>query len=212
MHHRFIKGSLCIIALTAFNKPMTEVTIPAAIQYAFVEGSRVTTRGATNIRPFDCICLYDEIFPGLRADLITNDDHSLAYFKNATLKIDVKALDCGNYGITSDLCHILKADKYPYISIKIRDAASLSNRPIDLSAWTDLKVDAAISIAGETRQATIMMRAKQIGDKLFDFTGKHILYMTDFDIKPPTALFGMIKVKNTVVIQFDLKVKINIIS
>jgi len=38
------------------------------------------------------------------------------------------------------------------------------------------------------------------------------LLMSDFGIKPPTALFGMVKVRNDVEVKFDLIIVTNIIN
>lgn len=212
MHHHFIVSLLYIISMLGFKVPLSKIIAPAAIEYAFVEGSTFSVNGKTNVKPFNCIYFYNEMLPKSQTTIFANTDSSVFYFKNAILNVNVEALNCGDNGINNDLCRVLKANKHPNIFVRIKDAISVSNQTIDLSRQTELKVDADISMAGVTRQDSIIMEGKQIGGNLFHFTGKHILYMTDFGIKPPTALFGLIKVHNDLVIRFDLKVRVHIIS
>jgi polyisoprenoid-binding protein YceI len=212
MRYHFIISLICLSALTAYDKASSDIKRSPAIEYAFVEGSTVTANGQTNINLFSCVCLYKEIFPGSQTTITANGDHTEASFKNATLSVDIEALDCGNKSMNKDLYRMLKASRYPYIFIRIKDAGAVSHKPVNLSEQTKLRVEADISMAGVTKAESIIMEGKQIGENLFHFTGEHALYMTDFGIKPPTALFGVIKVSNNLLIRFDLKVKVHFIS
>lgn len=212
MHHHFMTGLLWMIALNVLGIPSVNTIGTPTIEYSFTGGSTITANGNTNVKPFSCVCFFNEMSPTSQVTLSVNADNSVAFFKNAILKVNIEALDCGNNGINNDLSRVLKASQYPYILIRIKDAGSISHKPIDLSKQAEMKVDADISMAGVTRQDTIVMEGGQIGKSLFHFTGQHPLHLSEYGIKPPTALFGLIKVRNTIIIRFDLKVSIHIIS
>lgn len=67
-------------------------------------------------------------------------------------------------------------------------------------------------LAGVERKAIIKIQGKLTGINQYHFIGEYSLLISDFSIKPPTALFGMIKVRNDVEVKFDLIIATNIIN
>jgi hypothetical protein len=107
-----------------------------------------------------------------------------------------------------DLQKALKAEQYPYIGIELRQF-SMYPGDIPLSGSGEglpslAKVN--ITIAGVTRSYEIQVRTTRDAHLQFRFAGKKTMNMTDFNISPPVALFGMIKVDDPITFHFNLLV------
>jgi len=117
------------------------------------------------------------------------------YFKTRvnTLKSGKKTMD--------NICYdALKADEYPLITFTLIEVKSINNGTgkytITATGW--------MTIAGTIRRETITA-AGTLNNGTIEFTGKHSMKMTDFDIDPPTALFGTLKTGDEIEVVFKTK-------
>lgn len=204
---------ISLLSLGGFQSPFnrTEYNPPTrlAFTYTFLAGSKVATNGKTNVKPFSCIYLYNQMSPVSEALLSSDTGSFKVDFKNTFLIIASKSLECGNKGMNRDLARSLKADIYPNISLRIVEALPLAGVTIDLSRESKFKVNASLTVAGVTKSISIITTGKYLGNGVYHFSGFYSLDMTDFNVEPPTALFGIIKVRKDLEIQFDMKVRVN---
>lgn len=119
------------------------------------------------------------------------------------LSIPIGTLRCGNRIMERDLVHALKADRYPAIEFRFLRLAGAIERDIDRNLY-EARVLGKISAAGVTRPMVLPVVAQRINRNRFRLRAELPLRMTDFDITPPTALFGMIKAANELKVRFDL--------
>lgn len=95
----------------------------------------------------------------------------------------------------------LKSDKNPLIVFT--QTSPLNAFPAD-GASHPFSVTGNLSIAGVTKTATLQGQGKSAGKNQMTFTGSHPMKMSDFGIKPPKALLGMLKVTDNVTIQYSV--------
>jgi len=183
---------------------------PVFLSYSFEKGSKVSIDGITNVKDFTCSS--GKLLSGRPTMSFSKDSGSTINFKDAVFNFDVRSLNCGNSGMNRDMKHSLKADQYPDISVKLQNAQFAHGSSFTFSGWTDLEINVSIKLAGVERNALIKVEGKQTGINQYHFIGEYPLLMSDFGIKPPTALFGMIKVRNDVEVKFDLIIVTNIIN
>lgn len=63
-----------------------------------------------------------------------------------------------------------------------------------------------LTIAGETKETALLATGKyNPADKTFTITGSKKMNMTDYNVKPPTAVLGTIKTGNAINISYNLK-------
>lgn len=183
---------------------------PVSLSYSFEKGSKVSIDGITNVKDFTCSS--GKLFSGRPTMSFSKDSDSTINFKDAVFNFDVRSLSCGNSGMNRDMMHSLKADQYPDISVTLLNTQLVHGSFSTSSDWTGLKINVSIMLAGVERKAIIKIQGKQTGINQYHFIGEYPLLMSDFSIKPPTALFGMIKVRNDVEVKFDLIIDTNIIN
>ena len=169
------------------------------------EGSRLFIEGTSNINSFECLC--NDRFNPKHVRVSDDDDRKTISFSGTTLALKTAALDCDNSKINKDLCTALKADEYPTINIVLHEA-SVHGASVNERDWTDIKATATLTITDQSRKVSLAVKGRKLSGNRFRFVSIKDLQMTDFGIEPPTALFGLIKVRDHIKINFDLIVKV----
>lgn len=119
------------------------------------------------------------------------------------VRVPVMAFDCGNSRMTKDLQEALRMASYPEIRFELVHATveKGSDRPDE---WYTVHALGALTIAGTKRLVQVQAEGRALDRHRFQMRGCKPIRMTYFNIEPPTRALGLIKVKNRVVVQFDL--------
>lgn len=182
---------------------------PAELSYRILHTSRLFLEGTTNVNTFTCNCTCVQSFPRLQFEMEVREESRNAVFDDAQLQISTKALDCGNRNMNKDLYETLKAGQYPSIGISILEAnLSSGDNLAEAAEWSDLTARARLTVAGVSRTALLKVKARKTGPGAYRFLSQYTIKMTDFNIEPPTAMLGLIKVNNQIEINFDLTVAV----
>lgn len=64
-----------------------------------------------------------------------------------------------------------------------------------------------LTIAGETREIEMVVGVRQSGTGALVFGGSHAMKMSEFEMEPPTAMFGALRTKDDIVIHFEMVVE-----
>jgi polyisoprenoid-binding protein YceI len=95
----------------------------------------------------------------------------------------------------------LKAEKYPNISFKLLSATPTSNS----ANKSTFKVTGELTISGTTKQIEMTANATKNADGSVIITGTESLKMTQFGIKPPSYMFGALKVTDNLTIDYTVR-------
>jgi polyisoprenoid-binding protein YceI len=119
------------------------------------------------------------------------------------LEIPVKDLDCANDTMNEHMLEALKADKHPTVRLRLTR--------YEVGAATEglapLKLMGELTLAGVTRPVTLIASARPAADGSLRVEGRYLLKMTDWGVKPPSLMLGTMKVREAVLIRFDVAVK-----
>lgn len=121
--------------------------------------------------------------------------------KKLELSIPVKSLKSGKKGLDKNMHESLKADSYPAIVFRLTQyeiAQSTVNQSPIL-----IKAKGRLSLAGKEKEIDLSIKAL-LAVSGIQASGTKELLMTDFGIKPPAMMLGVLKTDNKVVIRFDL--------
>ncbi len=98
----------------------------------------------------------------------------------------------------------LKTDANPNISFVLTSATIVSTGGNNYK----LSCQGKMSIAGKSNQTELVATGiYNPADKSFTVTGIKKMKMTDYNVKPPSALLGTIKTGNDITISYNLKFK-----
>lgn len=164
------------------------------VQSLILEGSKLRINGTSNVNDFECI--YED---PIRTDTLTYSvefEETSVKLEGDDLTLKIESFDCGKRGINRDFRKTLKSDVYPNIDIELLSVVSQSNIPA--------LANVATTLGGITKEYTVELKDYTFENGIATVSGTNTINMSDFNISPPTALFGLIKVKNQIEINFNL--------
>lgn len=109
--------------------------------------------------------------------------------------VPVRSLDCGRKRMNEDMFRALKADSFP----EFRYVLTSYEVDEQLPTADSVSVNSVgeLSVAGRTKRVEIQVNGTRDEAGSLRGNGSFKFLMTDFGIKPPTALFGAIRTKNS---------------
>lgn len=172
------------------------------------QGGQLWIEGSASVVDYKC---HAEQFSGWGA--IDNSSHPQQSVRgdeavSINVSIPVKSFECGKKAMNEDMYEALKADKHDAISYQLLNATQ-ANRTEE-AGWMDIKTTGVLEIAGVKDTTHVMVKGKLLGENRFRVTGSKQINMDTYDIKPPTALFGLIKAKKDLTVHFDVTVRLRI--
>ena len=118
--------------------------------------------------------------------------------------LPVKNLKSGESAMDKNTYKALNSDANPNISFVLSSATVVSTGGNNYK----LNCQGKMSIAGKTNQIELLATGiYNPADKSFTVTGVKKMKMTEYNVKPPTALLGTIKTGNDISISYNLKFK-----
>ncbi|MEP6492122.1 MAG: YceI family protein [bacterium] len=123
--------------------------------------------------------------------------------KRVQVKVPVKSLKCGHGAMDDNLYKALNADGTTEISYIL---ATFEAAPGDVKDTFTLHTIGTLTIAGKENKVSMDVVATRLADGTVKATGMVPIKMSDFGIKPPTAIFGRLKTGDDVRVNFELTV------
>jgi hypothetical protein len=112
--------------------------------------------------------------------------------------VPVKEFQCSNNIAYRDFISLLKANQYPYLSISLPRDELVMNGPGDMVEIQDV----LITIAGLPKKYNINCRIIYSSEGYPVLVGTIKIRLTDLDILPPVKSFGLIKIKDEIIVKF----------
>ena len=176
-------------------------TLPAPIDVE--PASRIWVKGTSSVRAFECQA------PVFVTKIVSDDEEALAgvlagakTIDSASISLPSATLDCRNGQMTGHMKKAIKATEFDSITFSVKDYTLAAAD----SAMT-VTLDGTLTLGGVTKDVVITALAKARPEGTLQLTGKHELSMKDYGLKPPTLMFGTMKVHDKVTINFDLLLK-----
>jgi polyisoprenoid-binding protein YceI len=164
--------------------------------------SRLWIDGTSTVRSFSCKA--GEVNAVVEANganaipsLLTGDKG----VKAVRVTVPSERMDCGNGTMNDHMKKALKVAESPTITFTLTDYAVTRNA--DGIAGT---ITGTLDLGGVTKSISFEATGKPEGGML-RVDGAYDLRMTDYGLKPPSLMFGRIKVRDIVKVNFDLLLK-----
>lgn len=130
---------------------------------------------------------------------------------SVSVEVPVHSLECGKRGMNKDMYEALKADQFKNISYQLLTADlsdSLSTISDEEGEWMNIKTIGILEIAGVKDTTEVYVKGRVLGEERFRVKGNKQINMKTYNIKPPTALLGLIKASNDLTVYFDVTVRL----
>lgn len=125
---------------------------------------------------------------------VEEDEHKISAVSALTLYIPVESIKSGQNAMDLNAYKAMKSDKFPTITFTLKDAEVNG---------TDIKLVGVFTIAGVEQEKEIHAYYSSTSTLLV-LNGETVLKMTEFGIKPPTALMGAMTTKDELSLEFSL--------
>jgi hypothetical protein len=172
-------------------------TILGSTSVLITPNSKLIVKGKTNINNFEC--QFNVLKLKNPIPVIFEKTGDKIVFDNTMLVLDNSCFDCGGKGINNDFQELLKSDLYPQTIIELKGINKKNHIENQIQAILN------ISIAGVTKPYLIPIELE--GGETMLIKGILSLNICDFDLEPPKKALGLIVVKDTIEINFQLLVK-----
>ena len=188
-------------ALLAIGNATSSAQPRDTVRVEIGQGSQVWIEGTSNVADWRCRAVAFDA--QVELDATSNREAALSStLRTINVKVAVRDLKCGNRKMDHDLYQALRAsdpDKPSYILVRfdvIGDSAS----------GTNIATRGPLVVAGVERVVTMPVTTERGTDGVVRARGAVSMLMTDFGIKPPVGLFGLIRSRNEITVKFDLVV------
>ena len=164
--------------------------------------SKLWVGGTSSVRGWECkattFAVTVESAPNAAATVLAGEKAVGA----VELTAPVGKLECGNGQMNGHMRKALKADEHAQIAFRL--SSYELNRSNDSLLVT---MTGSLTLGGTEKPIELVGVATGAPDGALRVAGTYALRMTDFGLKPPTLMFGRIKVHDLVKVGFDVVLK-----
>ena len=193
---RIATAALLALVATAARAQDTRVSVGAE--------SKLWIEGTSNLHGWSCkattLDAAIDLDAALAAQIASAPPKAL---KRVQVKVPVKSLKCGHDAMDNNLYKALKADDTPDISYIL---ATFEAAPGETKDTFTLHTIGKLTVAGTENKIEMDVVATRMPDGSVMAKGLVPIKMTDYGIKPPTAIFGRLKTGDEVKVNFELTV------
>ncbi len=189
--HKFLVFLLPGILFAAIN------TVNAQATYQSGPSVKIKIEGTSNIQDWEM----NSEKGSCTASLQLIDNAVLTGMSNLDFFIKVEDLRSDHKAMDNNMYNAMNSEKYPDVSYH-------SSNVVVKAAGNGYIISAKgkLNIAGVSKDAEITANATAV-DKGFAISGSYKLKMTDYNVTPPSIMFGAIKTGNDVTIRFNFVLK-----
>ena len=203
------------LALTGLLIAAAAIATPATMPAQNTEGvilavrpeSRLWIEGSSNLHEWSCKATK------LDAAIVVNSGWETAMTKDVVdltkmvkgveVKVPVTALKCGKDKMDELMMKALKAGEAPEVRYIL---GSFKTEPATVKDSFVVHTVGTLRIAGKENEVRMDVRAERLPDGTLRAASELPILMTDYGVKPPTALLGTLRTSNKVTVKFELLV------
>ena len=175
---------------------MTSSTAPIELDAA----SRLSVAGTSTVRSFECVAgTLDAKVESALADAITAVLAGERGVGAVELRVPAADLDCNNGTMNGHMYKAIKSTEHPNIVFRL---SNYDLTPGD--SGVAIAMRGTLSLGGAERPITLSARAVPAHEGQLKVTGAYELNMKDYGLKPPTLMFGTMRVNEKVNVKFEL--------
>lgn len=191
-----------IISLLTTLMLITGVSVAQDITYHAEESPEIIIDGDSNIHDWEAfVTQMDATLVLQNVEEVTAENLTPETFKSLSITIPVEdGIDAESGGLRKNIHKNMEADDYPNVTFELVSVKDITPQNGSLL----ITADGVVTAHDTDHNVELQVTATINDDGSISFSGEQDLLMTDFDIDPPTAVFGTIRAKDEIVIKFDV--------
>lgn len=159
--------------------------------FAIAPSSRLWIEGESNFKSWSCEA---------REASASADPFGSSLVPVLELQVPIKSFHCNEDPLDGKLREALKADRFPSIGFSMESAERLPGKALRV------RITGSLSLAGQTGTVSFIAEVTSAAQGAFVARGNIPLLMSSYDVEPPSALLGLIKASDRVVVRFEVRV------
>ena len=170
---------------------------PQQLRFQVKQDSQVSIHGKSNVHAFSCCAMQ-----AAQASTISLRQQTQTLISiQGSVDVNLKAFDCKNKIMNRDFQKTLKADSFKQMTITL---LSFDRMPILDGRRQTLMSSISIEVAGKRKNFKVPLTFIPKGKGNYQLQGEQDFLFADFDLTPPRAAGGLIRVKPKVRTTFTL--------
>jgi polyisoprenoid-binding protein YceI len=201
-----ILTSLAVLTSIGSVAPAQSITrvhnVVMPLRLAVRPDSRLWLEGSSNVRDWRCEATSLDASVDLD-DGMHNVASTASRLRGVQVRVATHALTCGRSQMDHIMYKALHVDDAPECRQIVGRFEVVS---ATAGARPSLVMQGTLRIAGRERVVRMPVDLEEQSDGSIRAKGALPILMTDYGISPPTALFGVLRTENRIVVKFDLLV------
>lgn len=207
MKHILLTSVACLTITSALAgaQATAKPAAPATVHLAVRPDSRLWIEGSSNLRDWSCEATALDASVDVDRDgaALPGSPDGVAPLRRVQVSVPVNALKCGRGQMDRIMYKALRADDEPACRHILGNFDVVAT---DSDGEHSLKTVGTLRVAGREQTVDLAVDLEMLPDGTLRAQGALPILMTDYGITPPTALFGVIRTGNRIVVKFDLRV------
>jgi polyisoprenoid-binding protein YceI len=141
--------------------------------------------------------------PVCDAEFVTTSGEIPKALKSFSFSVEARGLKSDHESMDSRTYKTIKADQYPRITFKL---SSATITPGQKNKFT-ISAKGTLTIAGVSKLIIMTVAGELTADNTLTCSGSQKIKLTDYNIDPPSFMLGAMKVKDDLVIRYNLNLK-----
>ncbi len=178
-----------------FNMPDAQI----AEKWIVERSSVFTIEGKSNVADFKC-----QTSEYLNKDTITiikAEDPTVPLTFNGGLNVMIRWFNCEQQVMTKEMYRTLKEKERPRMTIQLVNVGRFTKHGQKVLGVVD------VNMAGVTKRFEIMFQVSYPDKNHLTFSGIRQLNFSDFNLKPPNKLAGLVKVEEEILVRFKISMR-----
>jgi polyisoprenoid-binding protein YceI len=198
--NRNINKKLFLRSVLMLCITFTFVLVSAQAKYSIADGSKVTISGTSTFKSWEMTSSQINSEADFEFDKAENPTH----LNSLTFRLEAKSLTSGNRGLDNNAYKALKINEQPIISFRSVSSKIIRNK----DGSYIIGVKGMLSIAGVIKEKTIETECVRKSNGSLSCMGETKLLMTDFGVKPPVFMMGVMKTGDEIAISYKMNYKL----
>jgi len=198
------KRSICIAVIILFMAGFSEAQTGNRTQLSMQPESKLWLEGTSTMHEYSARA--SQLLGTIVVDsmlFVEGEVDSSKLFQQVEVTIPVKMMLSGNEKLDNNMYGALKVEDHPTITYQMTRDSIISVSKDSITVRTTGK----LAVAGKEKVIDMLVTILKNPDSTLSIKGSKELLMTEFNIEPPSMMFGLLKTDNKVVIHFALLVK-----
>lgn len=205
INFEIVMKAFCIGLLLALSTGFTVTNLPGELVHRLIvqPSSRLSIDGKTNLNSFACAI---SKYVGKDTLVLVESRRKKPVFRQGYVGLSAASFDCGMQIMTRDFAETIKAKQYPNVAIEF---ISFERAPHYEEKEDQFKGRMKISLAGVTRSFDVDCSIRADDRGLIHLKGGRDFTFSDFDLEAPSKMMGMVKVHDSIQVNFHLVLRID---